>query len=78
MKTQTPNRICLKITGGTVVTIYCSSVITREVRELCVRLEQRLFPTKSSNNELRDKLKQLAKELPSEFSNTSRQLLLQY
>lgn len=51
------------------IIIYCSYQMGREVKDLCVRLEQnKLCPMRGKNQEVLDKLRELAKDNPDHFT----------
>lgn len=71
MKIQKTNRIRLRN-----MTIYCSYKIVQEVRHHCERLNQVLVPKKGEMEELIHDLAKLAKKMPDQFPNTSRDYLI--
>lgn len=66
-KVQRTNRIEFGI-----MTIYVSSLIVRESRDLTVRLGQKLFPVKGKNWELRTALRELSRKHPDHFTSNGR------
>jgi hypothetical protein len=70
-KIQKTNRIMFPA-----MTIYCSSMITREVRDFTIRCNQILAPKKGEMQTLKDALILLARKHPHDFSTNARNWLL--
>lgn len=71
-KIQTPNRVRYTLDK----TVYCSSMIAREVRPLTMRIQNNiLVPLRGRAIELELKLQELCRQYPEHFMRGSRYLL---